>query len=410
MPGPEFLGDPHVTLVPGFVAAGVPCGIKATGDLDLCLVFSPEPCTAAAVFTTNRVQAAPVIYDRSLMEQGERIQAVVINSGNANACTGAQGMADVQRTASIVGECLNIPSNSVFVMSTGVIGQSLPMDRLSQGIMSASKALSRHGGKAAAQAIMTTDTCPKQAAVRIALGDRPVTIAGMCKGSGMIHPNMATMLALVVTDAAVELEPLRIVLQGIVSETFNMVTVDRDTSTNDTLLILANGLAGNRAIAETDSADYRAFLDGLRAVCAQLAQAIARDGEGATKFITVRVTGAAKVDDARQVARSIAGSNLVKTAVYGQDANWGRVLCAAGYSGVSLEPDRWSLWLEDKDDSLHLVHAGEPYQIDEERAAEILSHTDICWRLDLGQGAAEAEAWTCDLTHAYIDINAHYRT
>lgn len=404
------LDDPQITLVPGFRAAGVACGIKKDGDFDLALIWSDRPCAAAALFTTNRVQAAPVLYDKSLIRTGNAIQAVVINSGCANACTGQRGLEDAHRVAEWAGKALQIPAGSVFVMSTGVIGQTLPMDRIDAGITSASRTLSVDGGHAAARAIMTTDTVPKEAAAQVRMGDTRVTIAGMCKGSGMIHPDMATMLAMLVTDASVERGVLQAALRTVADRTFNMITVDGDTSTNDTLLLLANGQAGNATISDTSSRDYDALVDGVQDVAETLAKSIVLDGEGATKFITIHVTGAPDFAAAKQVAKSIAHSTLVKTAIYGRDANWGRVICAAGYSGLELDPDRLSLWMENEVDSLHLVQDGAPFEIDESRASAILADREVVLKLDLGIGPAEARVWTCDLTHRYVDINAHYRT
>jgi glutamate N-acetyltransferase/amino-acid N-acetyltransferase len=410
----QRLDDPCITLVPGFRASGVACGLKQDGNLDLTLIASDVPCAAAAVFTTNRVQAAPVLYDQGIIRAGNPVQAVLINSGCANACTGDRGLRDVHQTSGHVARALNISADTVFVMSTGVIGQALPMDKVAAGIVSASQMLSRDGGHAAARAIMTTDTVPKEAAAQVRVGRasraKTVTIAGICKGAGMIHPNMATMLAMVVTDAAIKPDVLQIALRTVAERTFNMITVDGDTSTNDTLLLLANGLAGNDVISDTSSRDYETVVDGLLDVAETLAKSIVRDGEGATKFISIRVTGAAHFDAAKQVAKSIAHSPLVKTAIYGQDANWGRVVCAAGYSGIEFDPAQLSLWMENKADSLYLVKGGAPFEIDEPRAAAILAQDQVVLRLDLGMGQAEATVWTCDLTHRYVDINAHYRT
>jgi glutamate N-acetyltransferase/amino-acid N-acetyltransferase len=402
--------DPHLTLVPGFRASGVSCGLKGDGECDLALVCADVPCTAVAMFTTNRVRAAPVLYDQEIIRSGRPVQAVVINSGCANACTGERGLDDARRMAERVGEALGIPADTVFVMSTGVIGQPLPMDKIAAGIAAAAPSLSDSGGHAAAEAIMTTDTRPKEAAAQVQVGGKRVHIAGMCKGAGMIHPDMATMLAMLVTDAAVERDVLQRALQTAVDRAFNMISVDGDTSTNDTVLLMGSGQAGNPTISDTSSAEYRAFLNGLLGVATALAQGIVRDGEGASKFVTIQVGGAIDFADARQVAKSIANSSLVKTAIYGQDANWGRVICAAGYSGVEIDPDLLSLWMENEADSLHLVQDGVPFEINEPRAAAILSGSEVTFRLDLGLGDAEATVWTCDLTHAYVDINAHYRT
>lgn len=405
-----WLDDPQLTRVRGFRASGVSCGLKKGPDLDLALVRADVPCSAAAVFTTNRVQAAPVIYDQELMRAEEQVQAVVINSGFANACTGRRGLIDVRRMVEQAGDVADVPARSVFVMSTGVIGQPLPMDRISAGIVEAARALSVSGGHDAARAIMTTDTRPKEAALQVKIGGVDVTIAGLCKGAGMIHPDLATMLALIVTDVTAERMVLQSALTAAVEKSFSAITVDGDTSTNDTVLLLGSGQAGNPIISDVQSADYGAFVKALTHIAIDLAQQIVRDGEGATKFITVRVTGATTFAQARRVAKSIANSSLVKTAIYGQDANWGRVVCAAGYSGEAIEPERLSMWMEGYGDSLHLVKDGTPFQVDEVRAAAILVGSDVALRLDLGLGASEATVWTCDLTHAYVDINAHYRT
>jgi glutamate N-acetyltransferase/amino-acid N-acetyltransferase len=402
--------DPHITLVPGFRASGVSCGLKPGPELDLALIAADVPCAPAAVFTTNQVQAAPVVYDRQLMDGGGMVQAVVINSGCANACTGARGLRDAAKTAALVEAELSLSAGSVLVMSTGVIGQYLAMDRVRAGIRSAGRSLSAEGGHAAARAIMTTDTVPKEASVRVDVAGQNVTIAGMCKGSGMVQPNMATMLGVIATDVVIERPLLQRALHEVVGQTFNMVTVDGDTSTNDAVALLANGLAANEVISGEDSAAYRAFRNGLLEVATSLASALARDGEGASKFITIRVTGATDAQAATVVAKSVANSALVKTAVYGQDANWGRVLCAAGYSGVAFDPAQLALWLTDGVKTLHLVRNGEPFEIDEAVASQILASGEITFRLDLGQGSGEARVWTCDLTHEYVSINAHYRT
>jgi glutamate N-acetyltransferase/amino-acid N-acetyltransferase len=408
--GVETLEDPRISLVPGFRASGVSCGLKPRPELDLALIAADIPCVPAAVFTTNRVQAAPVVYDRQILRAGGAVQGVVVNSGCANACTGARGLQDAAEMASLAEAALGYAARSVLVMSTGVIGQYLPMDKVGAGIRRASQSLSAEGGHAAARAIMTTDRRPKEAAVRIEVAGQEVTIAGMCKGSGMIHPNMATMLGILVTDAVVERSLLQRALREVVDVTFNMVTIDGDTSTNDTVALLANGLAANRPIARENDDAYDTFRDGLLQVTKVLALALAADGEGATKLITIHVTGASDWRAAAVVAKSIANSALVKTAVYGQDANWGRVLCAAGYSGIAIDPARLALWLTDGESTLNLVRGGEPFEVDEAVASEMLASHSITFRLDLGQGSAQATVWTCDLTHAYVDINAHYRT
>jgi glutamate N-acetyltransferase / amino-acid N-acetyltransferase len=396
----------------GFRFAGVSCGIKpktaAYGGraLDLALIVSEAPCTAAGVFTQNRFPAAPVLYDkRVLLTNPAGIQAVVINSGNANACTGVQGEVDALRMAEVVENALGLAAGTALVMSTGVIGMALPMDEIEAGIGEAadqarsSTGQSREAQMLAAQAIMTTDTQPKLAMQRVG----NATILGLAKGAAMIHPNMATMLAAVVTDAAVEPAVLREALRRAVDRSFNAITVDGDTSTNDTVLVLANGLAG--------PVDAGAFEAALTGVCQDLAQQIVRDAEGGTKFVVVRVTGAASEDDARQVAKTIATSVLVKTAVYGGDPNWGRVLAAAGRSGVELDPSICALWFAgDGGSQFQVVTGGTPLAYDEAEAARIFACHDLTIHLDLGAGAAEATVWTSDLTHEYVTLNAHYRT
>ena len=402
----EWLADGTVTSVPGFRAAGVACGIKGPAAPDLALVACERPCTAAGVFTTNRFAAAPVLYDREVLAAHPWVRAVAINSGCANACTGEEGLADARAMAGLVAEALGCPAAEVLVMSTGVIGVRLPMERLREGIPRAVRALSPQGGEAAARAIMTTDTRPKACAVRTQVLGRPVTVAGMAKGAGMIHPNMATMLALMATDAAATPQALDALLRRAAARSFNAVTVDGDTSTNDTLLLLANGQAGHAPLADPDAPEAAPLAEALEAVAVHLAQAIARDGEGASHFVTVTVRGAASDDDARRAAKAVANSPLVKTAVYGGDPNWGRVLCAVGYSGCQVDPARAALWFGD----VALVAAGRPLDYDERQAAAVLQQPEVTITVDLGLGTGEATVWTCDLTHRYVDINAHYRT
>lgn len=394
--------------ITGFRFAGVSCGIKPQTAaycgraLDLALIASDAACSAAGVFTQNRFPAAPVLYDKQALQGNPTgIRAVVINAGNANACTGAQGLADAQRMAALAESALGLPASAALVMSTGVIGLPLPMDKLEAGIRAAARALQPgdDGVQLAAQAIMTTDTKPKRAAQRAG----QASLLGIAKGAAMIHPNMATMLAVVVTDAAVEPDALQIVLRRAVDRSFNAISVDGDTSTNDTALVLANGLAG--------PVDLAAFEAALTEVCTDLAQQIVRDAEGASKFITVRVSGAASAAGARQVAQTIAASVLVKTAVYGGDPNWGRVLAAAGRSGVELDPARAALWFAgDGGPEYQVVAGGAPLPYDEAEAARIFSCRDLSIHLDLGAGPAQATVWTSDLTHDYVSLNAHYRT
>ncbi len=417
--------------VPGFRFAGVACGLKpqtaAYGGraLDLALIVSDVPCAAAGVFTQNRFPAAPVLYDREALQANPAaMRAVVINAGNANACTGQQGLANAAAMASLVEAGLGLPAGSTLVMSTGVIGLPLPMDKVEAGIRDAAVLArsappggfaqtgqskphtavaglrpSHEGVQLAAQAIMTTDTRPKLAARRV----DGASLLGMAKGAAMIHPNMATMLAVVVTDAAVAPAPLHAMLRRAADRSFNAISVDGDTSTNDTVLVLANGLAG--------PIDPAAFEAALTEVCTDLAQQIVRDAEGASKYITVRVTGAASEAGARHVAQTIATSLLVKTAIYGGDPNWGRVLAAAGRSGVELDPAHVALWFSGEGGpEYQVVAAGAPLAYDEAEAASIFACHDLLIHLDLGAGAAEATVWTSDLTHDYVSLNAHYRT
>jgi glutamate N-acetyltransferase/amino-acid N-acetyltransferase len=396
----------------GFSFAGVSCGIKpqtaAYGGraLDLALVVSDAPCSAAGVFTQNRFPAAPVLYDQAALQaNAAAMRAVVINAGNANACTGEQGLADAARMAALVEASLDLPSGSALVMSTGVIGLPLPMNKIEAGVNEAAllarseTGQSGEGRNLAAQAIMTTDTRPKLAARRVGAA----SLLGIAKGAAMIHPNMATMLAVVVSDAAVEPAALHAMLRRAADRSFNAISVDGDTSTNDTVLVLANGMAGPVDLAEFETA--------LAGVCTDLAQQIVRDAEGASKFITVRVSGAASEAGARQAAQTIATSVLVKTAVYGGDPNWGRVLAAAGRSGVDLDPACAALWFSgDGGPEYQVVAAGAPLPYDEAEAARIFACRDLLIHLDLGAGAAEATVWTSDLTHDYVSLNAHYRT
>lgn len=403
------IADGSITSTPGFEAAGVAAGIKANGALDVALVYAGRPCVAAAVFTTNAFKAAPVLYDqRILAENTAGLRAVVINSGCANACTGDEGLRNAEATAGAAAQALGVAARDVMVMSTGVIGAQLPMAKLTAGVAAAAegRASSVSAGHDAARAIMTTDTRPKECAIRVAYDGGSFTIAGMAKGAGMIHPNMATLLCLLTTDAAIAPDLAQRAMRDAVDSSFNMITVDGDTSTNDTALLLANGSADMAPITAADSPAYEAFFQGLTRVLTTLAQEIVRDGEGATRFISVTIRGATDWAAAKQVGMSVARSLLVKTAIYGRDANWGRIVCAVGYSGVPVDPARVGVWLGD----LELVRGGAPFDVNEERASAILEQTDIPITVDLGQGTAEATVWTCDISHRYVDINAHYRT
>jgi glutamate N-acetyltransferase/amino-acid N-acetyltransferase len=393
----------------GFTFAGVAAGIKKTGASDLALIVSDRPCSAAATFTRNAFPAAPVLYDRALVaENAAGLRAVAINAGCANACTGEAGLADAEAMASLAEAALGLPVRSTAVMSTGVIGPRLPMDKIAAGIQQAAGARSPDGWDAASRAIMTTDTRPK-IAFREAGG---VRIFGMCKGAGMIHPNMATMLSVIVTDATIEPVLLAELLSQAVDVSFNCISVDGDTSTNDTVLLLANGASGSQL--EAGSSEISAFASTLTSLCTDLAQQIVRDGEGATKFITIQVEGAVSDADARTAAKAVANSPLVKTAFYGGDANWGRILAAVGYSGAKVEPTKADLWIAagrgEVTSPLQLVRAGQPLPYSEEAASAIFAGPELTVTVKLGLGGGQATVWTCDLSHDYVSINGHYRT
>jgi glutamate N-acetyltransferase/amino-acid N-acetyltransferase len=405
---PQFLEDGHVTTPGGWRAAAAACGIRRAGRDDLALLVSDTPCAAAALFTQNKVKAAPLLYDQALLARNaDGIRAVVVNSGIANACTGVTGADAAARTARTVELALALPADSTFVMSTGVIGMQLPMAKIERGIAEAGERLAADQGPAAAWAIMTTDTRPKYCAVRVTLAHGGViTIGGMAKGSGMIHPNMATMLCFLTTDATVSVPALDAALRQAADESFHCISVDGDTSTNDTMLVLANGHAGQPTINDITSADGRAFLAGLTLVCQRLAQEVVRDGEGITRFVTIKLQGATSDADARRAAMTVARSPLVKTALFGADANWGRVVCALGYSGIELDPDRVVLHFN----GLKVFEHGLPLDFDEEQAHQLLDVPEILIEVDLGLGPGSATVWTCDFSYEYVRINAEYRT
>ena len=403
--------DGGVTAANGFYAAAAAAGIKYKNRTDMALVYSEYPCTAAGTFTTNVVKAAPVIYDREIVRSGAPVQAVVVNSGIANACTGEEGMEYCRRTAEAAGEALGIPASSVLVGSTGVIGMQLPVDRICAGVklLADAKKSTLEAGTEAAQAIMTTDTVKKEAAVEITLSGKSVRVGGMSKGSGMIHPNMCTMLGYVTTDAAVSGEMLQKALSEIVQDTFNMISVDGDTSTNDTLLVLANGSAGNELITE-DNEDYRALYEAIRYICETLAKKMAADGEGATKLIESAVLHADTKEHAKILAKSVVCSSLTKAAVFGCDANWGRILCALGYSGVQFDPDKTDLYFENGEKKILIFHNGSAADYSEEEATQMLRGDTVRIVSDMNMGQESATAWGCDLTYDYVKINADYRS
>ena len=403
--------DGGVTAAKGFEAASAAAGIKYQGRDDMALIYSETPCRAAGTFTTNVVKAAPVKWDQKIVAESPYVQAVVVNSGIANACTGAEGYGYCEETAKEAAKVFGVPENAVLVASTGVIGMQLPMDRLKKGIslLKEAKGTGAEKGTAAAKAIMTTDTVHKEIAVQVELGGKTVTIGGMCKGSGMIHPNMCTMLAFVTTDAAISKELLQRAVSADVKDTFNMISVDGDTSTNDTLLVLANGLAGNPEITEEDE-DYRAFAKALSEVNTYLAKKMAGDGEGATALFEVKIIGAETKEQAVTLSKSVVTSSLVKAAIYGHDANWGRILCAMGYSGAQFDPEKVDLFFESAAGRIQIIENGVAVDYSEEEATRILSEPEVTAIADVKLGTESATAWGCDLTYDYVKINADYRS
>ncbi|MDQ6773251.1 MAG: bifunctional glutamate N-acetyltransferase/amino-acid acetyltransferase ArgJ [Candidatus Dormibacteraeota bacterium] len=403
-----------LTAPKGWRAGVAVCGIKAftagasalPGNQreDLAVIASDRPCDAGGVFTTNKVKSASVVIDQ-LHLRPNRIQALVVASGNANACTGAQGFKDALQMAKLTADRLDLDPNQVLIGTTGVIGRYLPMQAVKTGIAEACAGLQDDGGEAAARAIMTTDTVPKTYALELELDGRAVRVGGMCKGSGMIHPQMATMLAYVTTDAAVVPGWTGRVARAIADRSFNQVTVDGDSSTNDTFLVLANGGAGNRPV-EAGSPESAALEEAILQVARELARMIARDGEGATKLLTVRVSGAADDPQARAAARAVAASSLVKAAVHGGDPNWGRIVCALGYSGAELALDRLTVSVA----GLEVFAAGAGQEVDLGAVRRSFEEPEIEIAAELGLGAGEAEAWGCDLSAEYVRINADYTT
>ena len=400
-----------VTAAKGFEAAAAKAQIKYKDRTDMALIYSETPCVAAGTFTTNVVKAAPVKWDQEIVKNSPKVHAVVVNSGIANACTGAEGYGYCEQTAQAVERLLRVPVSSVLVASTGVIGMQLPMDRLRDGValLPNAKADTEEAGLEAAKAIMTTDTKPKYAAVQVEIGGKTVTVGGMCKGSGMIHPNMCTMLGFVTTDAVITKEMLQKALSEDIRDTYNMVSVDGDTSTNDTVLLLANGMAGNPVI-DRENEDYAAFREALNYVNTELAKKIAGDGEGATCLFEVKVVGAESKEQAVTLSKSVITSSLTKAAIYGHDANWGRILCAMGYSGAQFDPDRVNLYFESAAGKLKIIENGVSTGYSEELATKILSEEHVTAIADLKLGEASATAWGCDLTHEYVNINADYRS
>lgn len=400
-----------VTAAKGFMAAGVEANVKYKNRKDMAMVYSQVPCKAAGVFTSNVVKAAPVVWDREKINTSPYIQAVVVNSGIANACTGRQGYAYCQETADAAAGALQIPGDCVLVASTGVIGMQLPMDKITAGVAALVGCLkdTQEAGTQAAEAIMTTDTISKQVAVQFEAGGKTVTVGGMSKGSGMIHPNMCTMLGFVTTDIAISKELLQEALSADVVDTFNMISVDGDTSTNDTLVVLANGCAGNPEITEKNE-DYLHFCQALHEVNETLAKMMAGDGEGATALFETKVIHAANKEDARTLAKSVICSSLTKAAIFGHDANWGRILCALGYSGASFDPEAIELFFESSAGRIQIYKDGQATDYSEEEATKILSCPVVTVVVDMKMGESQATAWGCDLTYDYVKINADYRS
>lgn len=400
-----------VTAPKGFLASGLNAGIKNQTKKDMAMVFSSTPCAAAGVFTTNLVKAAPVKWDKEIVTTSPYVQAVVVNSGIANACTGAEGLGYCADTAAEVAAALNIPKTAVLVASTGVIGKQLPIDKIKSGVTALSKVLgsSREDAKLAAEAIMTTDTKSKEVACTLELGGKQVTVAGMCKGSGMIHPNMCTMLCFVTTDAAISHELLQKALSEDVVDTFNMISVDGDTSTNDTVLVMANGQAENTPITK-EGEDYKTFCEALHFIMLELSKKIAGDGEGCTCLFEATVIGAKDKNQARTIAKSVVCSSLTKAAVFGHDANWGRILCAMGYSGAQFDPEVVDIWLESKAGTIKIVENGIATDYSEETATKILSEEEVIAKMDIKEGNETATAFGCDLTYEYVKINGDYRS
>lgn len=399
-----------VTAVQGFKAAGVHAGIKTSNKTkpDVAVIFSETPAAVGGVFTKNLVKAAPVTLSQKVVAGGIA-QAVVVNSGNANACTGREGEETAHLMAGWTAGGLEVDKGHVVVASTGVIGHQMPREIVKAGIEKAVHNLSENGGHDAAVAIMTTDLMCKEAAVQFSLGDVVVTVGGMSKGSGMIHPNMATMLCFITTDAAITPSALQKAAKSAADKSFNMITVDGDTSTNDSMIVLAGGTAKNNLIDE-ESPDFSTFQEGLNYVCIQLAKMMAKDGEGASKLVEVQVKHAPSEEDAIKAAKAVVSSSLVKSAMFGEDANWGRILCAVGYSGAAINPDLVDIWLESAAGVEKMADKGRGLAFDEENARKVLHEKEITVIIDLNSGAADATAWGCDLTYDYIKINADYRT
>ena len=400
-----------VTAAKGFMAASTAAGIKYKDRQDMAMIYSKKPCKSAGTFTTNLVKAAPVKWDKNQVTSGADAQVIIVNAGIANACTGEEGMGYCAQTAKAAAQALGVSEDGVLVASTGVIGKQLPIDKIAAGVKAMAPLLgsSPEKGTEAAKAIMTTDTKNKQVAVQIDMNGTTVTIGGMCKGSGMIHPNMCTMLSFVTTDAAISKELLQEALSEDIKDTYNMISVDGDTSTNDTVLLLANGLAGNKEITEKNE-DYALFCEALNYINETLAKKMAGDGEGCTALFEVKIVGAKTKDQAKVLAKSVITSSLTKAAIFGHDANWGRILCAMGYSGAQFDPEKVDLFFESTAGHMQIIKDGVAVDYSEEEATKILSEPEVTAIADIKMGDAQATAWGCDLTYDYVKINADYRS
>lgn len=404
----KILENKSISDVQGFKAAGIVAGFKQSGKKDLALIYSEKKAVAAATFTTNKVKAAPVLLNMEYIKN-ENTQAIIINSGQANACTGKNGFEDSKTIAEITAAELGLDPKEVLQASTGVIGVSIPMDIMKEGIKKICSLKSEEGGKDAAQAIMTTDTKSKEITVEIVLDGKKVLISGMAKGSGMIKPNMATMLSFVVTDANISKAMLNKAVKESVADSYNMISVDGDTSTNDTMICLANGAAENEFI-DSENEEFKVFKEALDFVNKELAKKMARDGEGATKLVEVEVANAQDIESAKLCAMSVVSSNLVKAALFGSDPNWGRIVCAVGYSGGEFDPDKVDVHFRSSVGEIKVFEKGMNVEFNEEIASEILHQEKIVIYINLNQGEYSAKAWGCDLTYKYVEINGEYRT
>ena len=405
----KVINNGTITDVKGFKATGMTAGLKKSGRKDLALIYSEEKAVAAAVFTQNLVKAAPILLNMKNIKS-ENIQAIIINSGNANACTGEEGYQNAVKMTEIVSKELDLLPNEVLIESTGIIGVQLDMDKIEKGLKKIVGKLDTDGGYDAGEAIMTTDTFPKNIAVKIKIDGKEVTIGGMAKGSGMIHPDMATMLSFLTADVSIDKELLQKAFSGSSDKTYNMISVDGDTSTNDMAGILANGTAGNKKITDENSEDYKTFKEALDYVNEELAKSIAKDGEGATKLIEVTTKNAKTMKDARKVAKSVITSSLFKAAVFGSDPNWGRILCAVGYSGADLSVNNVDIFIKGQKNMVQVAKNGMGIKFKEDEAEKILEEEKVGVIIDLHDGDFDAVAWGCDLTYDYVRINADYRT